>query len=243
MPLSPSSSPQSPALSIFYPAHNEAKNLESLIEHAAEFVKLQSFAVEVIVVDDGSSDETPTVLAALMQRYPFLRTVRHEKNLGYGEALKTGFRSAKAPRVFFTDGDHQFRLNALPEFLQTLDSEPCDVVVGYRRNRQDNVIRKLNGYLWSRMIRLVLGVKIRDIDCAYKLFRKPAIEALEVTTTGAMISAELLYQIQQNNFRIVERPVEHHPRTQGASTGGNLHVIARAFKELFQFYSKSRARS
>jgi glycosyltransferase involved in cell wall biosynthesis len=229
-----------PQLSIFYPAHNEAENLPSLIENASHFVAKQSFPVEVIVVDDGSKDNSKEVLEGLCERYKFLRFVRHEVNRGYGGALRSGFAAAKAPLIFFTDGDNQFRLDELNDFLVTLKQSGADVVVGYRVNRQDHFMRKVNTFLWGSLVKLLLRVKVRDIDCAYKLFKRESIAALNFTTTGAMISTELLFNLQRHHFKIEELPVRHYPRTQGNPTGAKLTVIARAFRELFAFYWRSR---
>jgi len=232
-----------PALSIFYPAHNEAKNLPALISHANDFVQRQNFPVEVIVVNDGSLDESEKVLADLKTKYSFLKSVSHAHNKGYGEALRSGFVHSKAPLVFYTDGDFQFRLDELEKFVPLLKSEKWDALIGYRHNRQDNLIRKMNALLWGLLIRLSLGIKARDIDCAYKLFRKESLENLVFTTTGAMISTELLFHLQKNHLKFKELPVSHYPRILGQPTGANLSVIARAFRELFLFFWKNRVRS
>ncbi|MBP7843598.1 MAG: glycosyltransferase family 2 protein [Proteobacteria bacterium] len=225
-----------PALSIFYPAHNEAENLPALLAHADTFIKQRSFPVEVIIVDDGSRDSTPEVMKTLMLQYPYLRHVRHDINQGYGAALRTGFKSARAPLVFFTDGDNQFRLDELVELLKLMESEKADVVIGYRQNRQDNFMRKMNTFLWCSLVKLLLGIRFRDVDCAYKLFRKESLESLNFTTTGAMISTELLFYLQKKNCKILEYPIKHYPRTAGNPTGAKISVILRAFKELFLFY-------
>jgi glycosyltransferase involved in cell wall biosynthesis len=194
----------------------------------------------VIIVDDGSSDHTPQLMKDLMAQHSFLRYVRHEKNRGYGGALRSGFEESKGKLVFFSDGDNQFRLNELTEFLNILKSENADAVIGFRKNRQDHLVRKLNTFLWGSLVKFLLKVKAKDIDCAYKLFKKDCLQGIEFKSNGAMISTELLFFLYKKQYKILQLPVTHYPRTQGNPTGAKLSVILRAFRELFLFYWKNR---
>ncbi|NCN27729.1 glycosyltransferase family 2 protein [bacterium] len=223
-------------LSIFFPAYNEAKNLPELIERTDLFIQQYAKNTEVIVVNDGSSDNSKEVLKQLEAKYGFLKSVHHPQNQGYGAALRSGFSNSQGKLVFFMDSDNQFHFDELKEFIKVLEDEKMDGVIGIRTDRKDNFLRKTNTFLWCSLVRLLLGIRFKDIDCAYKLFKKELIKDIKLETTGAMISTELLFQVQKRTEKIVERHVNHYPRTQGSPTGANPLVILRAFKELFSFY-------
>lgn len=185
---------------------------------------------EIIVVDDGSSDRTFDRAQAVARGDARIRVLRHETNRGYGAAVWTGLQAGTMDYAFFTDGDRQFDLGCLEAFVPRIDT--LDAVVGYRVGRQDNAIRILNAHAWNLLIRLLLHVPVRDIDCAFKLFRRDAFAGLEIKAGGAMFSAELLARMVARGARIAELPVPHLPRDHGESSGGNPAVILRAFREL-----------
>ncbi len=220
------------SLSIFFPAYNEAAVLPGVIERAvATLERLGPKDYELIIVNDGSSDDTVHVAEELAVRFPKVRLVSHPANRGYGAALITGFQSATKEWVVFTDGDGQFRLDDLERFWAP--SEQYDVVLGYRRSRRDHLGRMLNARLWSWAVWLILGVKVQDLDCGFKLFRTSSVRSLgELTSTGAVISAELLIRLKRSGASFAEVPVEHYLRDGGQPTGARLSVILRAFREL-----------
>lgn len=196
---------------------------------------------EIIAVDDGSKDQTFERASAMAKADPRIRVVRHEVNRGYGAAVWTGLTSGTMEYAFFTDGDRQFDVAQLAELIPLIAQK--DAVVGYRVNRQDNAIRIMNAHAWNWLIRTLLNVPVRDVDCAFKLFRRDALEDLKIKSGGAMFSAELLARLVAGGAKIVEHPVRHLPRESGVSSGGNPRVIARAFRELFQLYGELRGAS
>jgi glycosyltransferase involved in cell wall biosynthesis len=170
-----------------------------------------------------------------------VRLVTHRTNLGYGQALRTGFAEARNDLVFLTDADNQFVLDELDDFVALI--EDADAVLGRRRDRQDPLGRRLSGEAWNRLMRLLFTVPVGDVDCAFKLMRRDAIAALPLQARGAMVSTELIVHLAGRGSRIIERPVTHLPRTAGEPSGGSPKVIARAFRELAALYpSLARAR-
>jgi glycosyltransferase involved in cell wall biosynthesis len=164
--------------------------------------------------------------------------VHHRTNLGYGAALQSGFKAATKELVFYTDGDGQFDINEMPPLLRLM--EQYDIVSCYRLNRQDNLIRKINGWCWTKLVCLLFGMKIRDIDCAFKLYKREIFDNIKVVSTGALIDAEILARAVRKGYRVTQQGIHHYPRTAGAQTGANFRVILRAFKELLRLRSQIR---
>lgn len=184
----------------------------------------------MIVVNDGSRDGTGEVVRALARDYPAVRTVEHPSNRGYGAALHSGFTAAGKPWVFMTDADCQFDLSEIHAFLPHIAQ--YDMVIGYRAPRRDPLHRRLYGWGWNWLVRLTLGSPARDVDCAFKLFRREILDHIAITSRGATFSAEFIVRARRAGFRIRQVPVTHLPRLAGHPTGGRLDVIARAFREL-----------
>jgi len=220
------------SISVFFPCYNEQDNIRRVTEGALKVLEGLKVDYEVILINDGSRDRTGLIADELAAGYPRVKVVHHPINLGYGAALQSGFRAATKDLVFFADGDGQFDLNELPPFLDL--ARQYDVVCGYRRNRQDPLVRRINGWCWTRLVCLLFGLKVRDIDCAFKLFRRQVLEGMDLLSTGALISTEVLARVARKGGRIVERPVTHYPRLAGHQTGANWRVVLRAFKELWQ---------
>jgi glycosyltransferase involved in cell wall biosynthesis len=227
-----------PGLSASFPAHNEEANVEAMITDLLAALAEVADRFEIIAVDDGSRDRTFEIASAIAARDPRVRVLRHEVNRGYGAAVWTGLTAGTLPFAFFTDGDRQFDVRQLRDLIPPLDH--ADVVVGYRVDRQDNAIRIANAHAWNWLIRTLLHVPVRDVDCAFKLFRRSALAGIEIEAGGAMFSSELLARLVARGARIVEVPVRHLPREHGKPTGGSPKVIARAFWELFRLYRKLR---
>jgi glycosyltransferase involved in cell wall biosynthesis len=164
-----------------------------------------------------------------------LRVVTHDQNRGYGAALASGFDAAHKDLVFLTDGDKQFDVTELQEFLPAMDGQ-TDLVIGWRRNRADPLMRKANAFGWKWLVNLLFGYTARDVDCAFKLFRRQVWEGLTVHARGATFSAEFLIKSRRLGYRVKELPVSHFPRTAGSPTGARPDVIVRAFIELFQLW-------
>jgi glycosyltransferase involved in cell wall biosynthesis len=164
--------------------------------------------------------------------------VHHPTNLGYGAALQSGFRAATKDLVFYTDGDGQFDIAELPPLLPL--AKQYDIVSCYRLNRQDNLIRKINGWGWTKVVCLLFGMRVRDIDCAFKLYKREIFDNIDMVSSGALIDAEILARAVRKGYTVTQRPVHHFPRTAGTQTGANLKVVFRAFKELLKLHSQIR---
>ncbi len=222
-------------LSYFFPAHNEAENIEALVAEARETLPRFADRFESVAIDDGSRDGTPGLADRLAAEHPdVVRVVHHETNRGYGAALLSGFRAARYGVVAFTDGDRQFRIADLGPLLERLEApDRPDVVVGYRIRRADPLIRTLYARMYRLANRLFFGVRVRDIDCACKLFRRDALRDVRMESGGAFFSAELLIKLQAGGRRVVEVGVPHYARTAGSATGAKPSVVWRAVKDFW----------
>jgi glycosyltransferase involved in cell wall biosynthesis len=216
------------------PAFNEEVNIGLALTRAREVAENLFVEHEVIVVDDGSTDRTAAIVAEAANEDPRIRLISHGRNLGYGEALRTGFRNCTKELVFLTDADNQFDCGELIRFLPWIDQ--VDVVAGYRLRRRDNFARRLNANVWNALVRMLFYVPVRDIDCAFKLFRSSVFERIDLTSVGAMLNTELMVKVARSGVSVVEVGVMHYPRTAGQARGANPRVILRAFYELFRMH-------
>jgi glycosyltransferase involved in cell wall biosynthesis len=224
-----------PSISVFFPCHNEAATVEALVRKTIEVLGRIASDYEVIVVDDGSTDETGAIADRLAAELPAVKVVHHPTNLGYGAALQSGFRAATKELVFYTDGDAQFDVEELKDILPLI--EQCDIVSCYRLNRQEGWRRRLSGFCWSKLVGLVFGMRLRDVDCAFKLYRREIFDRIVMRSSGALIDAEILARAKRRGYTIRQAGVRHYPRRAGRSTGGDLRVILKAFKELLRLRS------
>jgi glycosyltransferase involved in cell wall biosynthesis len=222
-------------LSYFFPAHNEEANVRELVAEALETLPSLAEAFEIIVVNDGSRDATGAIADELAAANPdVVRAVHHPTNLGYGAALLSGFRASRHELVAFTDGDRQFRVADIGRLTATLgEADHPDVVVGYRIKRADPIIRTIYARLYRFANRVWFGLKVRDVDCACKLFRRDALAGIAVESGGAFFSAELLIKLGAAGRTIAEVGVPHHPRTAGSPTGAKPSVIFRAVRDFW----------
>jgi glycosyltransferase involved in cell wall biosynthesis len=222
-------------LSYFFPAHNEEANLEGLVLEALETLPLLADAFEIIAVNDGSRDRTGEIADRLAAEHPgVVRAVHHPVNRGYGGALRSGFEASRYELLAFTDGDRQFRVADLGRLLDRLAGpDRPDVVAGYRIRRADPAIRVLYARTYKLANRIFFGLRVRDVDCACKLFRREALDGVRVESGGAFFSAELLIKAQSAGRSVVEVGVPHYPRTAGSPTGAKPSVIWRAVKDFW----------
>jgi len=221
------------SLSIVLPAHNEEENAEKAVEEVYDVAQELGVDYEIILVNDGSTDRTGEIGRELEQRVPGFRLVEHYPNRGYGGALKAGFAAASKELIAFFPADKQFVFAEIERLLERLDE--ADIVSGYRADRQDPFLRRLNAFGWNTLIRLLFGYLCRDIDCGFKLFRREILERVNIVSDGAMIDTELLAGAKARGYRIAEAPVTHLPRTAGEATGANPLVILKAFRDLVKF--------
>jgi glycosyltransferase involved in cell wall biosynthesis len=221
-------------ISFVLPAYNEESNITRAIESTVAVASRYCPNFEIIVVDDGSADRTAELTQASAAVHHQVRLIQHETNRGYGEALRTGFTHAEMEFVFFTDSDNQFDMDELPLLLAWADH--ADVVAGYRKVRQDPIMRRLNAWAWNRLVRALFYVPVRDIDCAFKLFRRDALAAIDIESRGAMINTEIMVKLARAGWTVVEVGVTHLPRMAGSTTGAKPSVILRAFREVRAMY-------
>ncbi len=226
------------SLSVVFPAFNEEYNIATTVENARRVLPQIAREWEIIVVNDGSADETNRLCDELAARHPEVRALHHLVNQGYGAALKTGIAAARHGLVFFSDSDGQFDLHELQELVAW--SEQFDIVAGYRGKRCDPWHRSLNAWGWNVLVRALLGLRVRDIDCAFKLFRREVFERIQIRSVGAMVNTEILAQAVHFRMNIREVEVSHYPRAHGEPTGAKLRVILKAFRELFKLWWKLR---
>jgi len=221
-------------LSVFLPAHNEEGNLERVVNGFCAELPNDAYNYEVVVVDDGSRDRTAEIADRLAADDSHVKVIHHPVNRGYGGAVVSGIRAATQPFVLLCDGDGQFD----PADVRLLAARihDHDVVVGRRARRADNLMRRINGKAWTILVRILFGLKVSDVDCGFKLFRREILEGIELHARGAMISTELLARLRGKGARISEVGVKHLPRLAGEQSGNSIKVILRAFGELFALY-------
>ena len=223
-------------LSYFFPAHDEAENIEALVSEALEALPRLAEAFEIVAVDDGSKDDTAAIADRLAIAHPgVFRVVHHRVNQGYGAALRSGFAAAAYPLIAFTDGDRQFRVADLGRLLaRAAAPDRPDVVVGYRLRRADPTIRLVYARTYRLCLRLFFGLSVRDVDCACKLFRREALAGIRLESGGAFLSAELLIKIRARGKRLSEVGIPHYPRTAGRASGANPRVVLRAVRDFWR---------
>lgn len=219
-------------LSVFFPCHNEEGNVERVVSNALEVLPGISDDYEIIVVDDGSTDATGAIADRLAAEHEAVSVIHHEQNRGYGGALQSGFRAATKEWVFYTDGDGQFNLKDLPGLLGL--TAQYDIVTCYRMDRQDPLGRKVSGWGWSKLVSLLFGLGLRDVDCAFKLYRREVFDNIEMHSEGALIDTEILARAKRRGYRMVQRGVHHYPRQAGVQSGASPRVVLRAVKELIR---------
>lgn len=227
------------SISIVLPAYNEEAVIASTVRRV--FVALSRMVAdfEILVVNDGSKDRTGAIVASIAAQEPRVRMITHQVNQGAGAALVSGFMRATKAYTFYMDADGQFDINDLVRLLPYLGE--YDGVFGYRFDRQDPWMRKLNAWCWNRLVRFVFNLRVRDIDCAFKVFRTDYFRQVALEARGALLLTEVVYKFARAGYSYTEVPVRHLPREGGNPTGAKPSVILRAFKELFFYAQKWQA--
>ncbi len=238
-PRTDSNRPHPISISVFFPCYNEEGNVARTVEKARGVLDQLGADYELIIVNDGSSDDTARIAEKIAAENPTVKVVHHAANLGYGAALQSGFKAASKNLIFYTDGDGQFDFAEMPPLLDLIQEH--DIVSCYRLNRRDSILRKFNGWCWTKLVCLLFGLKIRDIDCAFKLYKSEVFDGMPLTSTGALIDAEILARAARKGYTITQRGVHHLPRTAGKQTGADFRVILRAFRELLRLHKKIRS--
>ena len=229
-----------PALSLVFPVFDEERTIGQVIESALTPGQNLFDDFEVVVVDDGSQDGTPRISDQWGRRDARVRVVRHPQNTGYGAALRSGLREASGELVFFSDADLQFDLEEVGALLAHTDD--FDIVAGYRSPRRDPLPRRLIARTWGLIVRLLFGLQVRDIDCAFKVFRRPILDAIPIHSLGAFVNTEILVRASSLGASIRQVPVSHRRRLHGTPTGAHPRVMIRAVLELSKLYRELRER-
>jgi glycosyltransferase involved in cell wall biosynthesis len=220
------------SLSVVFPAFNEEANIRAVVQDAYRNIRNFIPVFEIIVVNDGSKDRTGEICDRLAEEFSEVRVVHHARNRGYGAALKSGIERAWYNIIFFTDSDGQFDLKEVAALLEETDA--YDIVAGYRARRQDPAHRLLFAWGWNILVRIALGVRIRDIDCAFKAFNRYVFDSIQIQSVGAMVNTEIFAQASRFGMTVKEVPVSHFPRRHGKPTGSKVAVIIKAFRELIK---------
>jgi len=227
-------------LSVFFPAYYDENNIGKVVEKAVEVIEeLKLGDYEIIIIEDGSPDKTAEEADRLASKYPKVRVIHHEKNMGYGATLRDGFLNSKMDYIFYSDGDNQFDLTELKKFVALIPYS--DIIVGYRKHKQYSLYRKFTSLCYNYLLRLLFDIHYWDIDCAFKLFRADLFKKIEIESVDAFIDAEVMIKAKFLGYTSTEVGVEHLPRLDGISTGARPSVIFRTIKEVFQFRKKYKS--
>lgn len=222
-------------ISAVLPAYNEEENIETATLRLADALRLLNLRDwEVIVVDDGSVDKTGEIVDRLVAEDPdHVRVFHHNPNKGYAEALKTGFTSARHQLIFYTDSDNQFDVKEIARLLPLIEN--ADIVCGFRIYRFDPLTRLVLSWGFNLLVRIIFRIKVRDIDCAFKLFRREIFDKVKIESKKFFVDAEVLAKARYYGFRLAEIGVRHYPRTAGSSTVRASHIIS-TLKELARIW-------
>jgi glycosyltransferase involved in cell wall biosynthesis len=222
------------SLSVFFPCFNEELNIEKLVLEAIEVLNRSVEKYEILIINDGSTDKTGLIADSLSKQYKHIHVIHHEINKGYGAALITGYGNAIHEWIFFTDGDNQFFINELESFLKEINEYA--VIIGFRGKREDPFYRICYAQAWNLLVRYLFNLRVRDLNCAFKLVNRKVLEKITLSSAGAAISTELLVKAKYAGFQIKEIKVSHKERMFGTQTGANPKVVIKAFLELFKLH-------
>jgi glycosyltransferase involved in cell wall biosynthesis len=229
-------------LSVFLPTFNEQESIGSVIANTTEAAEKNAEKWELIVVDDGSSDNTGKIVQEFALKDKRIKLLTHDKNSGYGAALKTGFYNARYEWIAFTDSDGQFDFGEIGSFIEKQQETRADLVIGFYKKRKVSFSKIVTSKIWEAVVFILFGLKVRDIDCAFKLVSKKVIETIPhlESERGAFISSELLIKAKKKGFKFAEVAVTHYPRMKGMGTGRKLNVIIESFIDLLKLWKKLR---
>ena len=229
-------------LSIFLPTYNEEGSIEKVVKNTAEAAARNAEKWELIVVDDGSTDSTNKIVAKITESNKNIRIIKHEKNLGYGASLKTGFYNSKYDWISFIDSDDQFDFSEIGRFIEKQKETDADLVIGYYKKRRVSFTKVVTSKVWEAFVFILFGLKVHDIDCGFKLVSKKVIESIPKLESerGAFITSEFLIKAKKKGFKFAEVPVTHYPRLKGQGTGRKLNVIIESFIDLLRLWKKLR---
>ncbi|HEV2339370.1 MAG TPA: glycosyltransferase family 2 protein [Patescibacteria group bacterium] len=214
------------SISVVLPAYNEQDNIEEAVESIYEYLTHEFSDFEIIVVDDGSSDDTAKKVKALQKKKPYIHLIRHEENRGYGSALRSGFTKATKDFVFYTDADNQFNIVDLQSLLPL--SQQYDIISAYRKKRNDPFMRLVTAYVYNVLIKTLFGLRVRDIDASFKLYKRQVLKDMQLKSQTGLIDAEVLIKAQKKGFSIGQVGVSHYPRKKGKT----MYEVKNGFASL-----------
>lgn len=224
-------------LSVFFPCFNEEENIKNTVDQAVSVLNKLGIQYEIILVDDGSKDRTGVIADGLAKQNERIKVVHHEKNLGYGSALKTGFHHAKYEWVAFADSDGQFNFNEITLLLEKTDK--ADLILGYRLKRADSILRKIYTFGWAMIAKILLGLRARDYSCGFKLIKKEVFESVQPLEGEEKVTQiEFLVKARRLGYRFAEVGVHHYPRKFGQPTGSKISVVLKSMLDLFKLWWK-----
>ena len=228
-------------LSVFFPCYNEEKNVKNTVSKAISVLKNTAKKWEIILINDGSKDNTAKVLEQIKLGYPKeISIITHNPNRGYGAALKSGLYNSKYQWIAFTDSDGQFDFSEITNFIDQQQQTKSDIVIGYYLSRQVSRATIISSKIWEIIVFILFGLKVTDIDCGFKLINKKVVNTIPTLEAerGAFISSEFLIKSKKAGFKITEIGVHHYPRIEGKATGRNIKVILKSFSDLFRLWYK-----
>ena len=224
-------------ISVILPALNEEDNLEALANEITDYFNTKHIKYEIIIVNDGSTDKTGEIANKLSKTYKNVFVIHHPKNKGYGKSLRDGFRAGKYEYLFFTDADRQFRINSLDAFFPLMKERKIDMVIGFRIDRKDNSLRKFLAWCFNKTISILFSLNYKDIDCAFKLFKRASLESLEIRSDDFLINTEILAKAKSKGQKVVQIGVEHYPRLEGESTVSCQSILS-TLKRIVSLYQE-----
>lgn len=228
------------SLSLFLPTFNEEANIKKTVLNSKSVMLKNVNNWEIIVVNDGSTDNTEKIAEELHKSDPRIKVMTHKVNKGYGGSLQTGFYNCRYDWICFTDSDGQFDFSEITNFFEKQQETNADLVIGYYRKRQVSRFKIVTSKMWELAVLALFGLRVKDIDCGFKLISKKVIDKIPhlESERGAFISSEFLIKARKAGFKIVGIPVTHYPRVAGKGTGRDLMVIVKSFVDLFRLWKK-----
>jgi glycosyltransferase involved in cell wall biosynthesis len=226
-----------PGVSFFCPAYNDEGNIRRTVECALETFRKLSLDHEIVIVEDGSPDETAAVADQLAEEFDSVRVIHHEKNRGYGGALMSGFNEARNfELVTYTDGDGQFNFSEFEELLNAWQDGYC--VIGYRINRAEGFRRDVQNRIYSILLRIMFGLKVRDVNCSMKLYQRKHLDGIEIKSNSSFLDAEILIKLRRLGVNVREVAVHHYPRLHGEASGTKLSVVTDTISDMFSYWRR-----
>jgi len=228
-----------PNISFFCPAYNDEANIEAVVAAASALLQDAANDYEIIIVEDGSPDRTAAVADDLARRYAHVRVIHHPQNLGYGAALKSGFRAARFAYVAYTDGDNQFDVGELRKMIPLMQ-DGADLVTGYRTNRAVSRLRWVQSRVFNTLINRLFGLHVRDVNCALKIYTKALLDSITIDADSAFIDAEIFIRAAARGCRLEQVGVTHYPRRHGKASSARLGVVMSTLADIVRFYRLRR---